>query len=248
MSYIVPTENLAIAMSPVSLARAKNYLRLDSGYTADDEHITGLIFAAIEHIEKVTGMALAQRTFRQVMDSFPYYTDTIQSQLAYPPSYYSLPRYSTTLWNYSQMIKLFNPPVISVQQIRYIDENGNPQTMSQDVDFVLDRITRPARIFPIPGSYWPPNYYTPNSCEVDYTAGFEPSVTAAPDDHDISDEISPDDQQPDSIVPVACPHTFVRLILASVNHWYDNRTDSLSDRLESAIQAEAIIDFQPTRG
>lgn len=244
MSYVVPTANPAA--EPVSLAQAKNYLRLDPGYTADDDHITGLIGAAREHIEKITGRAISQRTWRQVMDSMPYYTDTIQSQLAYPPSYYSLPRYSTTLWNYSQMIKLFNPPVISVQMIRFIDANGNSQQLEQDVDFVLDRITQPARIFPIPGQFWPPNFYTPNSCEIDYTAGYDPSPTAEPDTHDVS--ANPPNQQPDSIIPVACPHTFIRLILVQVNFWYDNRTAALDDKIEEAIQAEALYDFQPTRG
>jgi hypothetical protein len=57
----------------------------------------------------------------QCMDSFPYYTDTVMSQMAYPPSYYSLPRWSTTLWNYSQMIKLLVAPVVSVPRIAYLN-------------------------------------------------------------------------------------------------------------------------------
>lgn len=243
MSYIIPTE--LPTQEPVSISAMKNYLRLDAGFTADDTMITGFISAAREHIEKVTGLAVAKRTWRMVLDSMPYYTDTIQSQLAYPPSYYSLPRYSTTLWNYSQMIKLFNPPVISVQQIRFIDANGEPQTLAQDVDFILDRISRPARIFPIPGQYWPPNAYTPNSCEIDYTAGYDPDPTAV-DTHNVT--VEPPQQQPDSIMVTGIPQTLIRLIMKCVHHWYDNRTDELPDRLEAAIQAEAIYDFAPTRG
>lgn len=184
MGYVLATANPA--KEPISLAEAKNYLRLDPSSTQDEAHISMLISAAREHAERITAKAIAQRTFRQVMDSMPYYTDTIQSQLAYPPNYYSLPRYSTTLWNYSQMIKLFYPPVVSVQQIRFVDANGNAQALHQDVDFVLDRQTYPARIFPIPGAYWPPNYYVPNSCEIDFTAGYCNDTAAAPSTHAVA--------------------------------------------------------------
>jgi hypothetical protein len=247
MGYILPTSDPAA--EPISLARAKNYLRLDLSFTTDDDLITGMISAAREHAERITGKALAQRTWRQVLDSMPYYTDTIQSQLAYPPSYYSLPRYSSTLWNYSQMIKLFYPPVINVQGIRFIDGNGEPQTLQQDVDFVLDRNTYPARIFPIPGQFWPPNYYTPNSCEIDFTAGYVARSALVGNNYDTHDvEANPPGQQPDSIVPVAIPHALVRLMLVLINRWYDNRDTSVHPDIDMLLAAEACIDFQPTRG
>jgi hypothetical protein len=59
--------------------------------------------------------------YRQSLDAFPYFVDTVMSQMAYPPSYYSLPRYSTTLWNYSQMIKLLRSPLQSITKITYTD-------------------------------------------------------------------------------------------------------------------------------
>jgi len=243
MSYVLPLSNPA--SEPVALADVKNYLRVDSTLTIDDTLIGTLISAAREHAERITGKALAQRTFRQVLDSFPYYTDTVQSQLAYPPSYYSLPRYSTTLWNYSQMIKLFYPPVISVQQIRFIDNNGVAQTVHQDVDFILDRQTYPARIFPVPGQYWPPNYYTPNSVEIDFTAGYTNNPAAAPDTHTVT---SPTGQQPDSIVPVGIPFSIVRDIYMLVAFWYENRNQPAPPEIDALFYAEACIDFQPTRG
>src|SRR5258708_3404458 len=102
------------SIEPVSLTTAKQFLRLPGGFTSEDALITGFIQSAREQGEILSWRALAQRPFVQVLDSHPYYTDTIQSQLAYPPGYYSLPRYSTTLWNYSQMIKLGYSPVVSV--------------------------------------------------------------------------------------------------------------------------------------
>lgn len=249
MSYVVSTA--LPAAEPMTLAQAKQYLRVDAGYADDDGLITGLITAAREYAERITGRCLAQRTLRQVLDSMPYYTDTIQSQLAYPPSYYSLPRYSTTLWNYSQMIKLFYGPVISVQAIRFVDPDGNPQTLAQDVNFILDRITNPARIFPIPGTYWPPNYYTPNSCEIDYTAGYLPipaipGQAGAVDTHNVS--VNPPGQQPDSILVTAFPQSLMRILYMLINFWYDHRDCAMDPAIDRMLQDEAAPDFQPTRG
>jgi len=231
---------------PVSLDDMKNWLRLDSGFTGDDQDITDLIQAAREHAETLTGRALAQRTFRQVLDSMPYYTDTIQSQLAYPPSYYSLPRYSTTLWNYSQMIKLAYPPCISVSQMRYVDSNGNAQVLEQDTDFILDRQTEPARIFPMPGQYWPANLYVANALEIDFTAGYDPNPEAEPDDHTVS--ATPPQQQPDSIIVTAVPQTIRRCIKLLVAFWYDNRNAEAPSSIDQILMSQSVIDFQPTRG
>jgi hypothetical protein len=229
---------------PITLAYAKNYLRLDPTMILDDTLITNLIQAAREHAERITCRALARRTFRMVLDSMPYFTDTIQSQLAYPPSYYSLPRWSSTLWNYSQMIKLPFAPVISVQQMRYIDNNGASQTLNQDTDFVLDRQSEPARIFPIPGSYWPSNFYVANSCIIDFTAGFTNNLATGPDTHDFAGS----GQQPDSIIVPALPATILRCILLLIGFWYENRTQEADPKIDSMLQNEMVIDFQPTRG
>lgn len=96
----------------------KNWLRVP--YSDDDTLIASLITAARELCESFTARAIVNTGYVQTLDSFPYFVDTVQSQMAYPPSYYSLPRYSTTLWNYSQMIKLFVSPLQSVTRIAYL--------------------------------------------------------------------------------------------------------------------------------
>src|ERR1039458_6557242 len=103
---------------PVSLATAKNFLRVE--ITDDDLLIGVLVTAAREACEMFCSRRFSPKHYLQSMDSFPYYTDTVMSQSAYPPSYYALPMYSTTLWNYSQMIKLFRPPLVSVNRISYL--------------------------------------------------------------------------------------------------------------------------------
>lgn len=103
---------------PVSLADMKNYLKVP--YLDDDALISMMISGATELVEAFTARSLINKGYVQTLDSPPYFTDTVMSQMAYPPSYYSLPRYSTTLWNYSQMIKLLVSPLVSVTNIAYL--------------------------------------------------------------------------------------------------------------------------------
>lgn len=119
-SLIIETQPSA---EPVALVDMKNFLRVE--FTDDDALITGMIQAAREAVEAFCNRSLVQKGYRQSLDSFPYFTDTVMSQMAFPPSYYSLPRYSTTLWNYSQMIKLFAPPLVSVDRITFLSATDN---------------------------------------------------------------------------------------------------------------------------
>lgn len=108
------------SVDPVSLAEAKNFLRVDD-IDDDDALITSLIKASTVACETFTNRSFINKGFIQSLDSFPYFTDTMLSQLAYSPSYYSLPRYSTTLWNYSQQITMMRPPLQSIDRITYCD-------------------------------------------------------------------------------------------------------------------------------
>lgn len=233
---------------PVTVQMMVEFMRLPAYMaTQDGGTITGLIQAAREMGEVLTCRSLAQRPFTQVLDSHPYYTDTIFSQLAYPPSYYSLPRYSTTLWNYSQMIKLGYCPVLRVDQMRYIATDGTPIILMQDVDFVLDRIAEPARIFPKPGQYWPADLYVANAVEIDFTAGYDPNPLASPDVHIAS---PPGSQQPDSTIVTACPQMIILGIMNLVAYWYNNRGSAgkMPDAIAQIFLNQAVIDFAPTRG
>lgn len=119
MGYIV--EEIAPLAEPITLTDAKNYLKVPLTVTADDQLIQDCIQSAREEVEGFTGRSIVNKGYRQSLDSFPYFVDSVMSQMAYPPSYYSLPRYSTTLWNYSQMIKLLRGPLVAVSSISYSD-------------------------------------------------------------------------------------------------------------------------------
>jgi hypothetical protein len=128
MAYIV--EEIAPVCEPLLLADVKNFLKVPLTVTQDDSFINELIQASREEVEGFTGRSIVNKGYRQSLDSFPYFVDSVTSQMAYPPSYYSLPRYSTTLWNYSQMIKLLRSPLQSVTKITYSDsDTGQIQTL-----------------------------------------------------------------------------------------------------------------------
>jgi hypothetical protein len=122
MAYIV--EEIAPVAEPLLLSDVKNFLKVS--VNNDDSYIQDLIQTAREEVEGFTGRSIVNKGYRQSLDSFPYFVDSVTSQMAYPPSYYSLPRYSTTLWNYSQMIKLLRSPLQQVTKITYSDSTtGN---------------------------------------------------------------------------------------------------------------------------
>lgn len=119
MGYIV--EQIAPAAEPLERNFVKNVLKIPLNVTADDEYVDLLIQSAREEVEGFTGRSLINKQYAQALDSFPYFVDSSMSQSSYPPGYSALPRYSTTMWNYSQMIKLLRAPLRSVESIDYID-------------------------------------------------------------------------------------------------------------------------------
>jgi Phage gp6-like head-tail connector protein len=232
------------AQELITLAQAKNFLRVS--VDDDDDLISMLITASREAVEEFCSRKFAPQSLLQSMDSFPYYTDTVMSQMAYPPSYYSLPMYSTTLWNYSQMIKLYYPPCIEVQGIDYTDTNGNNQTLMQDVDFLLDNINEPARIFPMPGAMWPPCLYVPNAVRIRFTAGYGSSAV---DPHPVDGEI------PQGAGSQPVPKRAIMAMYQLMASWYENREavtsvdmKELPQHVKMLLWSLRVIDFQPTRG
>jgi Phage gp6-like head-tail connector protein len=231
------------AMEPVTLTQAKNFLRVS--ITDDDDLIGFLITAAREACEAFCSRSFAIKSYIQTLDSFPYYTDTVLSQMAYPPSYYSLPMYSTTLWNYSQMIKLYMPPAIAVQGIDYTLPDGTNATLDQDTDFLLDNVNEPARIFPMPGANWPPCAYVPNAVRIRYTAGFgSPAVDPDPVDGEI----------PQGAGSQPMPGRVKIAILQLLNNWYENREaaspgtmSEIPNHVKMLLWSLRVMDMQPTR-
>lgn len=288
------------AVEPVDLVTLKSHLRVTT--TADDTLLGVYLQAAREGVENFLGRSLITKLYRQNLDSFPYYIDSLQSQQAYPPNYYSAPRYSTTQWNYSQMIKLLRCPLNKVLKIEITNADGTTGTLSpaqliepweasteyelgdqtednngniQEVtaltatetggasisgatvptwnatpgltttdgdltwtnkgaapaaDFVYDADSEPPRIFPYPGTYWPPVLYVPNAVRIYFEAGYGADGKNVP-----------------ALAKVA--------VMQAVSLWYENRepvTDVMLKEIPGNVQAMLsslrVLDLAPTRG
>jgi uncharacterized phiE125 gp8 family phage protein len=130
------------AEEPVSLVEAKAHLRVtDPG---EDTYISGLITAARMHIDGkdgILGRALVTQTWDLVLDAFP---DDILVPL---------------------------PPLQSVQQITYVDEDGNEQTLAPD-QYTVDTVNEPGWIVAGPNG-WPKTGDYINAVRVTFTAGYQ---------------------------------------------------------------------------
>jgi hypothetical protein len=250
------------SVEPVSLSEAKTFLRISG--TGDDSQITGLISAAREYVETFCNRAFAVKSYVQYLDCFPYYVDGgMQSQLALPQSYYSLPRYSPTLWNYSQMIKLLRYPVTAVTKITYVKPDGTEADLLPGTDFIVDYASEPVRIFPLAGKNWPACFYTPNAVRIFFDAG----MTSPVNDPDAS-PIAPDNPEIDKTVSVdppgqvseykfydRVPESVRTAILFLVSHWYFNRepvtqgvAGSVPNHVDALLWSNRVEDFAQTRG
>lgn len=129
---------------PLTLAEAKNFLRLDDygsppGHP-DDALVTRLIVNAREYVERATGRALRRQTWQLRCDRFPLACEPIQ---------------------------LLRLPLIDIVSILY--DTGDADAMFQAFELVSDDWS--ALIYPTSG--WPGARRRPNSVRVTYRAGYE---------------------------------------------------------------------------
>lgn len=130
---------------PILIADARLHLRITAtGSPAshpDDSLVNRLIAAARRKTERDTSRALINQTWVQYMDSFP------------------------------AEILLARAPVSSVTSVKYVDTDGDEQTVSTS-DYRTDLISEPARINPAYGKNWPSSRGVTNAVYVTFVAGY----------------------------------------------------------------------------
>ena len=144
------------AGEPVSLAEAKQHLRVDGG--DDDLLIGSLITAARQAAETKTGRQLITARWKLVLDAFPG-PSLMQSATG---ASFSLPGHA---------ILLAKCPVQSAVSIEYLDMNGTTQVMPAS-DYVLDAACEPARLTPAFGKTWPSTLPQMGAVSVTFDAGY----------------------------------------------------------------------------
>lgn len=131
---------------PVSLAEAKDHLRLSQEDSSHDANLTLLLTAATERLEQDLDRQILTATYKQ-------------SQFCWRES--DIDSYG---------VKIYKRAVTAVDSLEYYDADGVLQTIAAE-DFVFD----PGRceIFPVAGEQWPTLQQDNSSAvQISFTAGY----------------------------------------------------------------------------
>lgn len=139
---------------PVSVLEALRWLRLEDDDTANLPVVRLLIKAMREMAENLTHRAFVPRRYRLSLMEWP----------CDPCFGYSIP--------------LPFPPLISVESVKYIATDGVLTTLDE-ASYVVHTEREPGIIVPAWLTAWPAVRATPNSLQVEFTAGYSPT---SPDD------------------------------------------------------------------
>jgi hypothetical protein len=154
-------EVVAPAEQPVSLARAKDHLRVSG--TDEDAIIVDMIAGAARSAQRECGLQLVTATLKLVLDDFPRFW--LNGLSAFPGCWTD-----DGYWAIRErgIIRLPVGPVQSVTSIQYTDTAGVVQTMSA-ADYSVGAAT--GRVMPKTG--WPvTSANTLENVSVTYLAGF----------------------------------------------------------------------------
>ena len=108
--------------------------------TSEQALIESYIVAAREWVENYTGHVLVQREFTETFTRFPAY------------------------------LELMKRPIVTVDEIAYVDTDGAPQTV---VSFVESTGRYPYSVYPAHNAWWP-SIRTNTLVTVTFTAGYAP--------------------------------------------------------------------------
>lgn len=182
----------ASLVEPIDLAGAKAHLRVD--IPDDDAYIQWLITAARDMVERMSGLSLLTQTWKLYLDRWPRAMTEFWPWVA-PPSTILLPRF----------------PVQSVTSVQWFGSDGSTNTVTS-TDYTVDLVSRPPRIVPVVGKFWPAMSLVPqNGVVVTLTAGF-------------------------GAQPLAMPPSLRHAQLLLIGTWYENREDVVVDKQIKSIE------------
>ena len=171
------------AVEAITLEEAKNYLRVD--VTDDDILISDLITAARMFAEAYTWRAILPTTYEYYLESWPVYG----------------------------VIELPNPPLISVDFVRYTTANNVQFTLDAS-SYIVDTANEPGRVILKPNYSWPADELLPGlPIVIRFTAGY-------------------------AVVPKPVRQAMLMLVA----HWYENR-EAAGERSikEIAFAVESLL-------
>jgi uncharacterized phiE125 gp8 family phage protein len=176
---------------PISLAEAKLFLRVD--IADDDVLIEHLIQAAREMVESISRRALVSQTWNYILDNWPG-GDTITLPL---------------------------PPLQSVEEITYLDQDGDESTFSSD-SYVVNTDAEPGKVVLAYGESWPDeSLYPTGAITVQFICGYGDAIDV--------------------------PEKYRLAMRLLINHWYENReavqtTGAMPKEVPLAVEALLWLD------
>lgn len=112
---------------PLSLVEAKDHLRIEADFIADDAQVARKLKTAIALIEEMTARSLLPQTFRQALDRFPHSAEPI---------------------------RLLRSPLRTVASVTYKDSAGDTQTIDSG-DLYTETNGEPGIVAPAVSQTWP---------------------------------------------------------------------------------------------
>jgi hypothetical protein len=155
---------------PLALADVKNFLKIDTTDTTDDTLITGLITAARERAETITGRSLITSNWTYWLDSFPY-----GWQENTGPARNTINRFQNW-WSENQVLRIPKAPLQSITSVQYMPSYGGTyQTLDPSL-YTVDTASNPGCIYPVSNYYWPFNWTIRNAVQIQFVAGYDTFV------------------------------------------------------------------------
>ncbi len=131
-------------VEPLTLDEVKDHLRIELTDGTEDALISRLIVAARRRAENFLWRAIMKQTWDYFLDDFPGGSGTILLPL---------------------------PPLQSITTVKYIDLDGNQQTLAATL-WKVDAVSEPARLVPAFNETWPSTREEINAVEIRFVAGY----------------------------------------------------------------------------
>lgn len=214
--YAPPLRPSVIKVGPpeaeaISLSAMKEFLRDPTG-SSNENRISSLIVSARVHGERHTHRSFTKKPYMMSLSRFP-----------------------SVGFDKSDKINLWYPPLTSDVSIKYVDINGNEQTLYSGQNFQVDYAGEPGRVAPLAQAAWPQTKWgVLNAVRIYYTAGYEvKSNLRLPTDAVAVDEVEPEIDQvntipaPSQVTQILAdrtiPNDLINAMMELVSHWYQNR-------------------------
>jgi hypothetical protein len=169
-----------IGDEPISLDQAKAQLLYTN--TDQDAYISGLITAARVMAEIYNGRQQTLKQFDLALDHFPNTPMTGISAMPSPYFNFWPSEAYDLLAGIRPEVKGIQlaPPLVAVQSFTWKDSSGNVNTLTENVDYVVDTWKEPGLIVPYPQTNWPITDLWPTSAvHLQFTSGKIPDGDSA---------------------------------------------------------------------